>query len=427
MGNRLAAVARPASDRLIDLGVAFVLVGGLVLPIFTASAATGDQVLLNEMLVSHTGADTTEFVELYGRPGHSLDGVSLVVVEGDNSAAGTIDLRVDFGDDDRLGGNGFFLLGSAGGLSADYGVVPDMALTPVAPAVELFENGSQTVALVVTGTVGAVGTRVTDGVTVLDSLGLWDGADGDSFPWSPVIGPDDMFLPPGAHRTEDGVDTNGPNDWAFADDQLGTANTPTPASPVDEAPTATCQPSVTTTFGTAASAAVSATDPDGVVSDFTLSTVPDPGTLAVADVTAAGAAGETATASVTVGASTPAGTYEVTVTALTNATPSQEASCTVSVTVDESPPPPPPDDGTLDELLAMFDALVADGSIDERKAAQLRGHLERALSFADRGVDTTASAQLEAFANHVAGMTPRWVSPAAADALAAAVAALLAG
>ena len=425
MGNRLAAVARPAGDRLVDGGVALVLVGGLVLPIFTARALTGQPVLLNEVLVSHTGADTTEFVELYGTPGHALDGLSLVVVEGDNSAAGTIDLRVDFGPDDRLGGNGFFLLGNASGLNANYGVAPDVALTPIPPA-ELFENGSQTVALVATATVGAVGTQVTDTVTVLDSVGLWDGADGDAFPWSPVIGPDDMFLPAGARRVTDGVDTDGPDDWVFADDQLGPDNTPTPATPFDAAPTADCQPSVATDFGTAASAAISATDPDGVVSTFTLAADPDPGTMSLADVTPAGAVGEAATASVVVDDTTPVGTYEVVVTALTEATPAQEVACTVEVTVEDAapPPPPPPSGGTLYELLAAFDALVADESVDVRKAAQLRGHLERASSFAGRGMDAAASAQLQAFANHVAGMSPKWVTPAAADDLAAAAAAL---
>ena len=43
----------------------------------------------------------------------TLDGLSLIVVEADNSLAGTIDLRFDFGPSHRLGGNGFFLLGSA--------------------------------------------------------------------------------------------------------------------------------------------------------------------------------------------------------------------------------------------------------------------------------------------------------------------------
>ena len=423
MGNRLAAVARPAGDRLLDLGVVLVLVGGLVLPIITTRAMTGDPVLLNEMLVSHTGSDTTEFVELYGTPGHSLDGLSLVVVEGDNSQAGTIDLRVDFGPDDHLGGNGFFLLGRAAGLSTNYGVTPDVALAPVGMATDVFENGSQTFALVVTTSVGAVGTQVTGSETVLDSVGLWDGTDGDTFPWSPVLGLDDGFLPPGARRVTDGVDTDGPGDWVFADDMLGPSNTPTPATEFDELPIATCPASVSTTFGTATSVPVSATDPDGMVVDFTLSADPDPGTLTLVDVVPAGSTGGTATATLRVGGATPADTYDVTVTAMTDAAPEQEASCSLSVTVEE--PPPPPDDGDLADLLAAFDAIVADGSIDAGKASQLRGHLERAVAFAEEGKAAASAAQLRAFANHVEGMSPRWVTPGAADDLAAAARALL--
>jgi hypothetical protein len=78
-------------------------------------------------------------------------------------------------------------------------------------------------------------------------------------------------------------------------------------------------------------------------------------------------------------------------------------------------------------LLAAFDALVADGSIDAGKASQLRGHLERAIAFAEEGEAAASAAQLRAFANHVEGMSPRWVTPGAADDLAAAARALLAG
>lgn len=426
MRNRLAAGAWAATDRLLDLGLVLLLVGGLVLPMATAQAQTGDPVLLNEMLVSHTGADTTEFVELYGTPGHSLDGLSLVVVEGDNSAAGTIELRFDFGPDHRLGGNGFFLLGSAGGLGANYGVTPDVGLTPLAPAVELFENGSQTVALVDTDTVGALGTMVTGTETVLDTLGLWDGGESDGFPWSPAIGPDDVFLPGGARRVTDGVDTDSPGDWVFADDLLGPDNTPTPGTPYDADPSATCGPAVVRTFGTAASASVTATDPDGEVVSFSLVVTPDPGTVALGATTPSAGVGGPATSSVEVGSATPDGMYEVVVTALTSATPPQEATCVVSVEVQpaDDPPPAPPTDPSFVELVALFEQMVAAGLVDENKAAQLRGHLQRAEGLAERGKDAAALAQLQAFANHVQGMSPKWVDPSAADQLAAAAAAL---
>ena len=52
------------------------------------AAATGDPVLLNEALVSHTGVDTTEFVELLACPARRSAGLSLVAVEGDSSTGG---------------------------------------------------------------------------------------------------------------------------------------------------------------------------------------------------------------------------------------------------------------------------------------------------------------------------------------------------
>jgi hypothetical protein len=416
-----------AGDRLLDVGVALVLVGGLVLPIATAGAATGDPVLLNEMLLSHTGDDTAEFVELYGTPGHSLDGLSLVVVDGDNSTAGTIDLRVDFGPDDRLGGNGFFLVGNPVGLAAHYGVTPDVAVTTT-DLNGFMRNGSQTVGLVPTTELGAVGTKVTGSETTLDSLGLQDGGFTESFFWdAPVFGPDDGFLAAGARRATDGVDTDSPDDWVVADDLLGPANTPTPASAVDEPTTATCQPALTTTEGTAAAAAVTASDPDGTVTAFTLAVTPDPGTISLADVVAAPGVGEEASASVVVAATTPAGSYQVVVTALTDATPPQEATCDVAVTVEEAPDPPPPDppgDVSFDELKALLDELVADGSVHEQRADALRGHLERAERFADDGQAAAALAQLRAFGNQADGFSPRWVTPGAAEALGQAAAAL---
>jgi hypothetical protein len=424
MRGRLTAGAWAATDRMLDLGVMLVLVGGLALPLATARAETGDPVLLNEMLVSHTGnPDTTEFVELYGTPGHSLDGLSLIVVEADNSLAGTIDLRFDFGPSHRLGGNGFFLLGSAAGLGANYGVTPDVALLPSGTNVELFENGSQTIALVATASVGSVGSSLTGTETVLDSVGLWDGGGSDTFPWAPVLGLDDGFLPAGARRVSDGADADSPTDWTFADDLLGPANTPTPATPYDAEPTATCGPSVVTTFGTAASTPVTATDPDGTVAGFGIQVTPDPGTVALGTTTPAAEVGGVATSSVEVGAATPVGTYDVLVTAFTSATPPLEATCSVSVDV-QPPDDPPPAGPSFDALNALLDQLVAAGLVDEGKSAQLRGHLERAESLAERGKVAAAVAQLQAFANQVQGMSPRWVDAAAADQLSAQAAAL---
>ena len=177
-------------------------------------------VVINEVLASHTGADDTEFAELFGTPGASLAGLSLIAVESDATNNGEIDERIDFGESDVLGANGFYLLGNATGLDANYGVTPDQDVDPN------FENSSATYALVETASL--TGESVTGSEIVVDAVGSTDGDDGDSFFFdAPVLGPDGSNFPAGVRRVEDGVDTDTADDWELADFFLGDANTPT--------------------------------------------------------------------------------------------------------------------------------------------------------------------------------------------------------
>lgn len=187
-------------------------------------------VVINELLASHTGTDDTEFVELFGAPGESLDGLSFIVVESDSFGPGTIDRRIDFGPGDAVGGNGFYLVGNPAGLGVNYGVTPNMNI-----ASNFFENSSLTAALVDTSSL--VGTSVTGAETVIDALGLTDGGAGDTFFFgAPVIGPDGPFFPAGARRLADGVDTDSTADWTISAFLLGPANTPTAGTPVAGVP-----------------------------------------------------------------------------------------------------------------------------------------------------------------------------------------------
>ena len=93
------------------LKIFLILVAMLVVTIVLlapASAAPGDPVLINEFLASHAGTDDTEYVELYGNPGDTLHGLSLIVVEGDAFNPGNIDRRFDFKQFHQIGANGFF-------------------------------------------------------------------------------------------------------------------------------------------------------------------------------------------------------------------------------------------------------------------------------------------------------------------------------
>jgi hypothetical protein len=212
--------------------VVFALVAGSLAGL-TAEA----QVVINELLASHTGADTTEYVELYGPPGTSLAGLSFVVVEGDALGAGTIDRRIDFGPEDRIGANGFFLIGNPAGLGPNYGVTPNLTIGQ-----DFFENSSLTAALV--SSASLAGGSVTGSEVVHDAVGLTDGGAGDRFFFgAPVIGPDGTFFPAGARRVADGVDTDTVDDWLLAAFSLGDANTPTAGTFAP--PTATCSDPIT--------------------------------------------------------------------------------------------------------------------------------------------------------------------------------------
>ncbi|HEX6474990.1 MAG TPA: hypothetical protein VF114_07895, partial [Candidatus Limnocylindria bacterium] len=395
---------------------------------------TGDPVLLNEVLVSHSGTDTTEFVELYGVPGTPLAGLSLVFVEGDGLTAGNVDRRVDFAAGARLGGNGFYLVGNAGGLGTVYHVTPDVAAWPT----DSLENGSQTVALVESATLGPVGTPVTGSESVLDAVGLTDTGASDQWYWNaPVVGPDDGFLPAGAHRVTDGVDTDAVADWAFADDQLGPTNTPTPSTPYNAPPVADCGPAVTTDEGVPAAGSLSATDPDGRAVSFSATSEPDPGTLAVSGVVVAANLGDAAHASLDVPGTTPPGSYLVTVTAANDDATPQEATCSLAVTVNDLPDPTPeptpvptpvppsaPPAASTAELWSMVNTLLDGNRMAGDKGHLLTDRLAKVDRFLASGQLSAALAQLQAFANQVRGLSPRWLGADAADALALAATSL---
>ena len=416
MGSRTSASANRGAD--LRLPVALLVLGLLVgLMPRGVDATTGDPVLLNEALVSHTGPDTTEYVELFGVPGTPLDGLSLVSVEGDSSAApGTIDRRVDLPAGARLGGNGFYLVGNPTGLTAGYGVTPDLAWGD-----ESLENGSQTLALVRTTGLGPAGSVVTGGEAVLDAVALTDGGPTDQWFWSaPVVGPDDGFLPGGARRLADGVDTDAAADWVFADDLLGRTNTPTPATPYNAPPVADCGPPIVVNEGSATSASLSATDPDGRVTGFAASAAPDPGTFTVTAVVAAASQGEAGTATLHVSAATPPGTYALTISASNDDAAPQMAECQLQVTVNDLPDPtpvPPPAASTA-QLWDMANRFMADAPAAS-KSKLVTDRLDRIDRFLGTGQKAAAVAQLQALANQVRGLSPHWISAPNARAMAA--------
>jgi hypothetical protein len=128
-----------------------------------------------------------------------------------------------------------------------------------------------------------------------------------------------------------------------ADFSAGAPNPRTTSWPFNPCPSepviADCDGPLVTSEGTEADAAVSATDADGTVVDISISSVtpsPAPGTITLGDLVPAGSPGGTATATVTVDASVPAGVYAVLVTATNDDATPQTGTCTLSVRVTTS-------------------------------------------------------------------------------------------
>ena len=136
-------------------------------------------------------------------------------------------------------------------------------------------------------------------------------------------------------RWQDINDTG--NDHGLAVDDLSvTANGGVVNAPV----VPTCPATLSTVFGTPTAAPVSASDADGTVTSASITSITpvNPGTISLTGFTPAGVIGGTATASLDVGAATPAGTYAVTITWSNNDPTPQTATCTTNVTVIASGP-----------------------------------------------------------------------------------------
>lgn len=170
-------------------------------------------IVINEVLQSTTGTDI-EFVELFGEGGASLEGLSLLAFNANSAEAGDINLRIDFGEGDVLGDNGFLLIGTET-VAAEFGQTPDIII-----ADNTFENDSETFALVETDTlVVEDGTVINDpGTVVIDAVATVNGdLDVVDFFSAPQVGPDGSFLPAGVQRIEDGVDTDQADDFEVTD------------------------------------------------------------------------------------------------------------------------------------------------------------------------------------------------------------------
>lgn len=215
-------------------GTAF---GGVSLP----------NIAINELRISSSGSsdDDSNFVEIFGAAGTSLDNVSLVVLSGEFNP-GQVDFAFDLTgltiDEDGL------LLVANPGITNE---IPQA----VTEANDLFTEfdffGSPSTFLLVsdfTGTQGADLDLDNDGTldaaigTVIDSVSLVDGDGTADISYSTtVIGPSGSFSPAGVARAVDGTGTFQKLDFgSFAADTPGTSNE-APPPPLDPTPIAEIQ------------------------------------------------------------------------------------------------------------------------------------------------------------------------------------------
>ena len=169
-------------------------------------------VIINEWVANHTGSDTDEFIEVFGTANADLSQLTLLAIEGDGGAAGTIDEVISLASQ-STDANGYY----AAFLS------------------EALENGSQTF-LLVSGFTGSAGDDIdtdNDGIldvtpwsSILDDVAVSDDDAGDLYYSTSVIFPGQdggTFSYGGASRIPNGVDTDSAADWRrnnFAGDGL---------------------------------------------------------------------------------------------------------------------------------------------------------------------------------------------------------------
>jgi len=174
---------------------------GLVNTGQTFSGGAPAEPVINEFVANHVGSDTHEFVEVFGDASSDYSAYSVLQIEGDGTAQGTIDAVFAVGATDVGGFWTTAFLSNA------------------------LENGSLTL-LLVKDFSGSVGDDVdvdNDGVldtsfwsALVDSVAVSDGGAGDGVYSPAVLGPGfggDPFTPGGASRIPNGADTDTAADW----------------------------------------------------------------------------------------------------------------------------------------------------------------------------------------------------------------------
>ena len=295
----------------------FVLLGMLLpSPVFAAGQAyvadPSPTIFINEIHYDNVSTDTGEAVEIAGPAGTDLSGWSLVLYNGNGGAPYTATTLSGVIPDQQNGYGTVYVSYPPNGLQN--GNPDGLALVAPGDNVVMFLSYG--------GSFDAVGGPA-DGLTSTD-IGVTEGS-------STPVG-DSLQL------TGTGT-TYGDFTWAASQpatfDAINTGQTF--SAPVNEPVNIICGGTLTLTEGVGGSTSVSASDLDGLVVDIVISDVNPPAPITLSGLVPAGAAGEAASALVTIDASTPIGSYLVTLNAANDDAVPQTGTCDLSVEVLETP------------------------------------------------------------------------------------------
>ena len=195
----------------------------LLVPAFlmTFGGVVSGQVLINEIRVDNSGADTDEYFELVGTPGQSLAGLFYIVL-GDGSSSsnsggcsGTVESITDLSTF-SIQADGYFAASNSAAAPTLTGYDASVALA--------FENSDNVTHLVVSGFTGSLTQDldtnddgvfdVTPWTMIVDSVGLSEGktfvcpVSGTNDEWlysANIVGPDGTFAAAGMRRCSAGL------------------------------------------------------------------------------------------------------------------------------------------------------------------------------------------------------------------------------
>ncbi|MFH1844622.1 MAG: hypothetical protein ABIF77_15585 [bacterium] len=179
------------------------LIIGLMTVACFGFAVSANAVMINEWVSNDISTDDHEFIELCGEPYESLDGLTIVIIEGEGTGSGIID-RIWPLSGYSIGASGYFVYG-------------DAAVSPDVVKSETIENGGNNILLLrdFDDTQFPVGTDIDaedDCIadfpigTVVDGVGYGYGGSAVDCAYYydiPTVGPDGTYDPAGGARCDD--------------------------------------------------------------------------------------------------------------------------------------------------------------------------------------------------------------------------------